>query len=170
MNSKKITLGLKYSINGNETNRFLKKIHTDLLEYLIDAPNSHPNIYHGITILNFSKISNGGIRQIIQSFVTATTQFFGLPLPAAIPIDLDTSYRKQISFNNYSIIDFEYNVATQTLIINTLLQIEDLYVVNTFSNKLILIDLADIHNYNNNVHVSCYTIVDNDNLLILGLN
>lgn len=170
MKQKKITLGLKYSIDENETNQFLKKLHTDLLEYLIDAPNSHPNLYNGITTLNFRKIANVGIRQIIQSFVTATTRFLGLPFPAAIPIDLDPSYRKQINFNNYSINDFEYNVVDQTLTINTLLQIEEFYLVDTYSNKLILIDLADVKNYDNNIQVGCYTIIDNDNLVVLGLN
>lgn len=170
MNSKKITLGLNYSINGNETNRYLKKIHTDLLDFLNDAPNSHPNLYNGITNLNFREIRNGGIRQILQSFVTATTQFLGLPLPTAIPVDLDASYRRQMNFNSYSIINFEYNTNNQTLLIDILLHIEDFYLIDTYSNKLIIIDIANIADYNNNITVPSYTIVDNDKLVILTVN
>lgn len=170
MNSKKITLGLNYSINENETHRYLKKLHTDLLEFLNDAPNSHPNLYNGITTLNFRKISNVGIRQIVQAFVTASIQFLGLPLPTVIPVDLDASNRRPINFNNYSIINFEYNITEQTLIIDILLQIEDFYLVDTYSNKLIIIDLANIVDYNNNIQVPSYTIVDNDKLVILKLN
>ncbi|MCL9805883.1 hypothetical protein NAT51_10140 [Flavobacterium amniphilum] len=167
---KKITLGLKYSINIDETNHFFKQIHTDLLAYLIDAPNKHQNIYNGVTTLNYRKILNIGIKQIIDSYIQASIQFLGFPLPAVIPIDLDTSYRKQIKFNNYAIIDFEYNIDTQTLIIHTLLQIEDFYLVGNYSNKLIIVDLTDIDNYNNDNQVLSYTIEDNDNLVILRLN
>lgn len=170
MIQKKVTLGLKYSIDTNEKNRFLKKVHSELLTYLNDIPNSHPNIYSGITNLNFRQISNIGIKQIVQSCVTATKQFLGLPLPVVCPIDLDITYRRQFNFIDYSIIDFEYNVQTQTLTIEALLQIEDLYLIDTYSNKLLIINLADVANYNNNIQISSYSIIDNNCLVVLGLN
>jgi len=170
MNQKKISLGLNYSIDGNETNRFLKRLHSDLLDYLNDAPNSFPNLYNGITSLNYQKITDGGTKQILQSFITATIQFFPLPLPAAMPVDLEVSRRKQINFTEFSIINFEYNVGLQTLSIEVLLHVEDLYLIDTYSNKLIVIDLAEVANFTNNLQVASYTIIDNDNLAILKLN
>lgn len=167
---KKITLGLKYSISIDETNRFLKQIHTDLLAYLTDATNSYPNIYNGITKLNFSKIPNGQQKGIFNSYIQVTIQYLRFPLPAVTPIDLDISHRKKTNFNDYTIIDFEYDTAEQTLMIHTLLEIEEFYLVEKYSNKLIIIDLADIDNYNNNNQVLSYTIEDNENLVILKLN
>jgi hypothetical protein len=169
MKKKKISLGLKYSIDATEKNQLLKGLHKDLLDYLNDAPNSYPNIYEGDNILSFSHVLNMGKKQLLQTYIDTTIKFLGYALPANLPQDLEISKRKQFIFDNYSIIDFKYNIANQTLVLEVILKVEDLFLIDIYSNKLLVTELADEANYNNNIQVKTYSIEDVPNLLVLGL-
>lgn len=170
MKNQIITLGLNYCIKSNETNKFLKKFHNELLEYLKDIPNSYPHFYDGITVLEYNVVNNLEKKQIINNIIEASKKFIEIPLPFELPIKLDETKRKNIMFNEFSLIDFSYDIQNQNLVIEVLLQIEELYLIGTYSNKLLVTEIENIQNYIDKIQIKTYTLTDSSNLNILGIS
>ncbi|SHG90010.1 hypothetical protein [Flavobacterium johnsoniae] len=172
MLNKQISLGLKYSIDSNETNFFLKKVHNYALDLLNDLPNNLGyNIYQGLTVIDFS-FSHPKSPQILQILANNVCQSFPNPSQShnILPINLDITKQKQFTFTSYSITNLQYDTVNQNLIVETILNVEELFYVGSYFNKSVFIDLNQVGNYNQGNQVQTYCIMDSADILILKVN
>lgn len=120
--------------------------------------------------MEYNVVNNLGKKQIINNLIEASKKFIEIPLPFELPIKLDETKRKNIMFNEFSLIDFSYDIQNQNLVIEVLLQIEELYLIGTYSNKLLVTEIENIQNYIDKIQIKTYTLTDSSNLNILGIS